>query len=59
MSQVKSVRVGPNQVATIALPLLPDKGVCRVRFTVSPTKVPGNGDDRELGVHFRSFDYRP
>ena len=42
----------------LRVPLVPEDGVCRVRFTVSPTKVPGNGDDRELGVHFRSFDYR-
>jgi hypothetical protein len=28
-----------------------------VRFTVTPTKVPGGGDDRELGTHFRAFEY--
>jgi hypothetical protein len=37
---------------------VPDGGVCTVRFEVSPTKVPGDGDERELGVHFNGFDYR-
>jgi hypothetical protein len=32
---------------------------CRARFTVSPTKVPGHGDTRRLGIHFVSFEYLP
>jgi len=58
LGKAVSTRVEPTEAATLRLPLIPDDGVCRVRFTVSPTRVPGNGDDRELGVHFRSFDYR-
>jgi hypothetical protein len=34
-------------------------GNCVVRFSVSPTAVPGGGDRRRLGTHFRSFVYRP
>jgi 4-amino-4-deoxy-L-arabinose transferase-like glycosyltransferase len=34
-------------------------GNCVVRFSVAPTAVPGNGDPRRLGTHFRSFVYRP
>jgi hypothetical protein len=34
-----------------------------VRFTIAPTAVPdeviGNGDTRELGVHFASFRFEP
>jgi Dolichyl-phosphate-mannose-protein mannosyltransferase len=39
--------------------LRPDRGVCRVDFTVSPTAVPGHGDLRRLGIHFSAFRYRP
>jgi hypothetical protein len=46
------------------VPLPPGRDTCIVRFAVSPTRVPsdvqpGNGDDRRLGTHFRSFFYRP
>ena len=37
----------------------PERGTCRVVFRVAKTKVPGGGDDRELGAHFNTFDYRP
>ena len=37
----------------------PEAGVCRVRFDVSPTAVPGGGDTRRLGVHFDAFNYEP
>ena len=35
----------------------PRRGICRVRFIVAPTVVPGPQDMRELGTHFRAFDY--
>jgi hypothetical protein len=45
---------------TLLVPLRPNAaGHCVVRFAVAPTAVPGNGDPRRLGTHFRSFDYRP
>jgi hypothetical protein len=50
-------RVSPVGTTRLPVPLRPVGGVCTVRFTVAPTAVPGNGDDRELGVHFRAFEY--
>lgn len=50
--------VPPLGQRQLVVPLDSIGGVCRVRFSVSPTKVPGNGDDRELGVHFRAFEYQ-
>ena len=50
---------------TITVPVSPDtNGVCRVRFTVTPTAnpskvIPGSTDDRVLGMHFESFRYLP
>jgi hypothetical protein len=32
---------------------------CEVRFVISPTKVPGHGDSRRLGLRFLRFDYVP
>jgi hypothetical protein len=51
-------KVAPREAEKLVVPLEPANGVCTVRFTVSPTKVPGPGDRRELGAHFRAFDYR-
>jgi hypothetical protein len=51
------VRIETVGSTELLVPLAPRDAVCTVRFTISPTKVPGNGDDRELGVHFRAFDY--
>jgi hypothetical protein len=48
-------RVFPVVATTMTVPL----AQCRARFTVSPTKVPGHGDARRLGVHFRTFEYLP
>jgi Dolichyl-phosphate-mannose-protein mannosyltransferase len=46
--------------ATLVVPLRRDAaGECVVRFAVSPTAVPGPGDARRLGTHFRGFDVRP
>lgn len=50
-------RVPPKETVRLAVPLLAENSVCTVRFTVSPTKAPGGGDTRELGIHFRAFDY--
>jgi len=58
LRRVALIPVQPKQPVRLVVPLVPEDGVCTVRFTVSQTKVPGNGDDRELGAHFRSFDYR-
>ncbi len=43
--------------AVLRVPLRPKEGVCRVRFDVAPTAVPGGGDGRRLGVHFDAFNY--
>jgi hypothetical protein len=48
-------RVFPVVATTMTVPL----ARCQARFTVSPTKVPGHGDARRLGVHFRTFEYLP
>ncbi len=56
---VRSVRLAPTESATLRVPLAARDGVCAARFTVSPTKVPPGGDTRELGVHFRVFEYAP
>jgi 4-amino-4-deoxy-L-arabinose transferase-like glycosyltransferase len=53
------VRLTPTRSVRLSIPLVPENGVCTARFTVEPTKVPGAGDDRELGVHFRAFEYTP
>jgi hypothetical protein len=49
--------VPPDELVTMFVPLEPRRGVCTVRFLVSPTVVPGPQDPRELGTHFREFDY--
>jgi dolichyl-phosphate-mannose-protein mannosyltransferase len=49
--------VPARELVTLVVPLEPQAGVCNVRFTVSPTKVPGPEDMRELGTHFRAFEY--
>jgi Dolichyl-phosphate-mannose-protein mannosyltransferase len=46
--------------ATLLVPLRTNAaGQCVVRFSVSPVAVPGGGDPRRLGTHFRGFDVRP
>ncbi len=49
--------VPPSGPETMFVPLRSRNGVCAVRFLVSPTVVPGPDDPRELGTHFRAFDY--
>jgi len=58
------VRVVPNRVAKLRVPLVPREGTCTVRFDVSTTAVPsevipGSTDDRVLGAHFNAFAYDP
>lgn len=62
--EVARVRVQPTTVGRLlTVPLSGVAGECQVRFTIAPTAVPddviGNGDTRELGVHFASFRYEP
>jgi hypothetical protein len=49
--------VPPSAQTRLAVPLSPVGGECRVHFEVTPTRSPGNGDLRELGTHFRAFEY--
>jgi hypothetical protein len=57
---VRRISVEPAGSAELHVPLRPDEeGTCRVVFRVAKTKVPGDGDNRELGAHFNGFDYRP
>ena len=50
--------VPPRAQRRLAVPLHPSGGDCRVHFEVTPTASPGNGDLRELGTHFRAFEYK-
>jgi len=59
----RSVTFDPSDVGHLTAPLAPRNGVCRVRFTVSPTAIPalvhpGSGDGRRLGARFVQFAYR-
>ena len=49
--------VPARELVTLVVPLEPRAGMCSVRFTVSPTRIPGPQDTRELGTHFRAFEY--
>jgi glycosyltransferase involved in cell wall biosynthesis len=53
----RRVTFDPSQSAHLTAPLKPRNGVCRVVFTVTPTAVPGGGDQRVLGAHFLTFLY--
>jgi hypothetical protein len=56
---VGRARIAPAGTARLRVRPTPQRGTCRVVFRVARTKVPGGGDDRELGAHFNTFDYRP
>ena len=57
---VETVLVPPTGSVQMRVPTQPDdRGTCRVVFRVAETKVPGGGDDRELGAHFDAFQYTP
>jgi hypothetical protein len=57
LRQVSFVRLRPGETGQLEIPLVANDGVCTVDFQIAPTKVPGDGDTRELGTHFRAFDY--
>ena len=57
--RVGRVRVPPVGKVDLAVPVEPRNGVCRVVYRVGAVRVPGGGDQRELGAHFDNFDYRP
>ena len=56
---VSRARINPAGTAELRVRTVPVAGTCRVVFRVATTKVPGNGDDRELGAHFYPFGYAP
>jgi Dolichyl-phosphate-mannose-protein mannosyltransferase len=56
---VERARIAPTGTAELRVRTVPEDGTCRVVFRVARTKVPGGGDDRELGAHFNTFGYRP
>jgi hypothetical protein len=57
--EIGSSRVPRDGSGRLRVPLRGEGGDCVVRFEVSPTAVPGAGDERQLGTHFRSFEYEP
>ena len=44
---------------TLRIPLLPRNGVCEASLSMSPTKVPGGRDTRQLGIRVLSLVYQP
>ncbi len=57
---VKRIVVQPlADQRVLKVPLRAHGGVCKATFSISPTKVPGAGDERRLGVRFLSFAYKP
>lgn len=56
---VARTRVFPTLTRALRVPLESDGDRCVVRFTVEKTAVPSASDNRELGVHFNRFTYRP
>ncbi len=56
---VRTIQIAPTEQPTLHVPLHPDaRRTCTVRFTAAKLKVPGPGDERRLGAHYYSFDYR-
>ena len=59
----QSVRVpSPPDLGELRVPVEAKDGICEVRFTVTPTRVPaeelpGFTDTRRLGTHFVGFLY--
>ncbi len=41
----------------VRVPLEPKGGVCRVDFSITPTRSPGGSDPRQLGLHFDLIHY--
>jgi len=48
---IRTVRVARGGTTNVLLPLRSRGGRCELALSVSPTKVPGAGDSRRLGVH--------
>lgn len=57
--EVDRTRIPQDGTGRLRVPLEGQGGNCVVRVRVSPTALPGAGDARRLGTHFRSFEYRP
>jgi len=62
----ETLRLSPvTSQRRITLPLTPHAGICRVSFTISPTRRPidvpaeHSNDPRRLGLHFNSVSYLP
>jgi hypothetical protein len=62
----RTLRIPPNtDHRLVKVPLVPQRGLCRVVFKISPTRVPANfpelqrNDQRRLGLHFDSRRYTP
>ena len=59
------VRVPPTgEQVSLGIRTEPDGGICTVDYVVAPTAnpsevIPGSTDDRELGVHFDAFAWKP
>jgi Dolichyl-phosphate-mannose-protein mannosyltransferase len=64
-TRARTLSIAPTTVdRLIVLGLVPRDGVCRVDFTISPTRVParyepGSKDVRHLGLHFAPLVYGP
>jgi hypothetical protein len=60
-SVVGHARLHGNTNVLLNVPVEPMPGTteCRVVYSISPTAVPGDGDDRVLGAHFNRFVYKP
>jgi hypothetical protein len=57
--EVDRTRIPQDGKGRMRVPLQEENGNCVVRFRISPTAVPGAGDERRLGTHFRTLEYRP
>ena len=53
------VTIAPFDIKALRVRTIPRDGTCRVVFQMAKTKIPGDADPRELGAHFRAFEYRP
>jgi hypothetical protein len=51
--------IAPFDLKSLRVQTVPVDGTCRVVFRTAKTLVPGGGDPRPLGAHFRAFEYRP
>jgi hypothetical protein len=56
---VGRAEVPPPQKRLLHVPLHARGGDCRVVFDVTPTRVPGGGDTRRLGIHMKIRYVRP